>query len=70
MSSGDDDDLDRILKEQVSNELVPITESPQLATQLLENLLGVIPGPSYHPLRQDRGTAGKRPLPGASSASR
>ena len=35
MSSGDDDDLDRILGEPVSDELVAMTESPQLTTWLL-----------------------------------
>ena len=45
MSSGEEDDLDRILRGAVSDELVAIMESPQ-QPGFLQNLLGVIPAPT------------------------
>ena len=46
MSSGDGDDVDRILKGLVSNKIVAMMESPQLQPGCLRNLLNVEPAPT------------------------
>ena len=79
MSSGDDANLDLILRVLVSDELVAMMESFQLTTKLPVELAGCRTG--FHKQcwehcgaatlqRLDRGTAGRRPFPGALSTFR
>ena len=79
MSGGDDNNVDRILREPVSYEIKAMTESPQLTTRLLAEPAGHHTCSHkwcwYHtgaatPQRQDKETAGRRPLPGALSTYR
>ena len=74
MSSGDDNNLERILGESVSDELVAVTESPQLTIWLLTETARRRTGSHERcwshggaatPQRQDSGTVGRRLLPEA-----